>query len=144
MRRRPRNPRSIRRLSYGLMLLAALAGGLSGADDAPVGMIAALAVAVAATALFTRANDILMDFDIRGVRRLAALLCIAGITMTLLGCVVASQLTEMRASIVVRTVGYAAIGGGIAAGLSGLATLLWSTLGTYAGEQIEKRSQEEW
>ena len=39
---------------------------------------------------------------------------------------------------------FAAIGGGIAAGLSGLVTLLWSLSGTYAGEQIEKRSQEEW
>ena len=43
-----------------------------------------------------------------------------------------------------RALGYAAIGGGIAAGLSGLVTTLWSFSGTYAGEQIEKRSQEEW
>ena len=144
MGRRARSPLSIRRLSYGAMALAALAGGLSGADEAPVGMIGALLAAVAAAALYTRANDILMDFDVRGVRRQAVLFCVAGIAAALLGCVAASYLVDGRAPIIVRALGYAAIGGGIAAGLSGLVTLLWSFLGAYAGEQIDKRSQEEW
>ena len=126
------------------MALAALVGGVSGADESPVGMIAVLALAVAATAVYTRANDVLMDFDYRGVRRQATIFCVVGLLTALLGCVAASQLTDGRAPIMVRAVGYAAIGGGIAAGLSGLVTLLWSFSGTYAGEQIEKRSQEDW
>lgn len=117
---------------------------MSGADESPLGMTAVLALAVAATALYTRASDILMDFDYRGVRRQAAFFLIIGLLTALAGCVVASQLTDGRAPILVRAFGYAAMGGGIAAGLSGLVTLLWSFSGTYAGEQIEKRSQEEW
>lgn len=144
VRRRHRSPLSIRRFAYGLMALAALVGGLSGADESPLGMTAVLALAVAATAFYTRANDILLDFDFRGVRRQATIFCIVGMLAALLGCVAASQLTGGRSPIVVRTLGYASIGGGIAAGLSGLVTLLWSFSGTYAGEQIEKRSQEEW
>jgi hypothetical protein len=131
-------------MAYGLMALAALVGGLSGADESPLGMTAVLALGVAAAAVYTRASDFLMDFDYRGVRRQAAIFCAVGILVALLGCVAASQLANDRAPIVVRAVGYAAIGGGIAAGLSGLVTLLWSFSGTYAGEQIEKRSQEEW
>lgn len=144
MRRRHRSPLAIRRIAYGLMALAALVGGMSGADESPLGMTAVLALAVAATAVYTRASDFLMDFDYRGVRRQATIFCVVGMLTALLGCVAASQLTDGRAPIVVRALGYAAIGGGIAAGLSGLVTLLWSFSGTYAGEQIEKRSQEEW
>ena len=144
MRRRHRSPLSIRRISYGLMALAALVGGLSGADEAPLGMTAALALAVAATAVYTRANDFLMDFDYHGVRRQAAIFCAVGLLTALLGCVIASQLVEGRAPVLIRALGYAGMGGGIAIGLSGLVTLLWSFSGTYAGEQIEKRSQEEW
>lgn len=144
MRRRQRSPLSIRRISYGLMALAALIGGMSGADESPVGMTAVLAIAVAATALYTRASDILMDFDYRGVRRQSAIFCAVGMLAALLGCVAASQLVDGRAPILVRGLGYAAIGGGIAMGLSGLVTLLWSFSGTYASEQIDKRSQEEW
>jgi len=103
-----------------------------------------LALAVAATAAYNRANDFLMDFDYRGVRRQAAIFCTMGMLTALLGCVAASQFTDRRAPILVHTAGYGAIGGGIAVGLSGLVTLLWSFSGTYAGEQIEKRSQEEW
>jgi hypothetical protein len=126
------------------MALATLVGGMSGADESPWGMIGVLALAVAATAVYTRANDFLMDFDYRGVRRQATVFFIVGVLTALLGCAAASQLTDGRSPIVVRTLGYAAIGGGIAVGLSGLVTLLWSFSGTYAGEQIEKRSQEEW
>jgi hypothetical protein len=126
------------------MALATLVGGMSGADESPWGMIGVLALAVAATAVYTRANDFLMDFDYRGVRRQATVFFIVGVLTALLGCAAASQLTDGRSPIVVRTLGYAAIGGGFAVGLSGLVTLLWSFSGTYAGEQIEKRSQEEW
>ena len=126
------------------MALAALVGGMSGADESPFGMVVVLALAVAATAVYTRANDVLMDFDYRGVRRQATIFCVVGLLTALLGCVAASQLTDGRAPIMVRAVGYAAIGGGIAAGLSGLVSLLWSFSGTYAGEQLEKRSQEDW
>lgn len=144
MHRRHRSPLAIRRLAYALMALAALVGGLSGADASPVGMIAALGLAVAATAVYTRANDILLDFDYRGVRRQAIVFCVAGIATALLGCMAASWLVDGRGAMAIRTIGYAAIGGGIAAGLAGLVTILWSYAGTYAGEQIEKRSQEEW
>lgn len=144
MRRRHRSPLSIRRMSYGLMALAALVGGLSGADESPLGMTAVLAISVAATALYARANDILMDFEFRGVRRQATIFFVGGVLAALLGCVVASELVDGRAPILVRALGYAGIGGGIATGLAGLVTLLWTYSGTYAGEQIEKRSQEEW
>lgn len=144
MRRNHRNPLSIRRLAYGLIVLAALAGGLSGADASPIGMIAVLTLAVSAAAVYTRANDILMDFDYRGARRQALLFCIVGIVTALFGCAGASWFVDGQHASVVRAIGYAGIGGGIAAGLSGLVTLLWSFAGTYAGEQIEKRSQEEW
>jgi len=144
VRRRHRSPLSTRRLSYGLMALAALVGGLSGADASPVGMIAVLALAVASAGLYTRANDILLDFDFRGVRRQSIVFCVVGLFTALLGCVAASQLVDGSGAVVIRTLGYAAIGGGIAAGLGGLVTLLWSFAGTYAGEQIEKRSHEEW
>lgn len=144
MRRRNRSPLSIRRFAYALMSLAALVGGLAGADDSPIAMIVVLALAVAAAAVYTRACDILLDFDYRGVRRQAAIFAVVGILVALLGCVVASQLADSRAPATVRAFGYAAIGGGIAAGLSGLVTVLWSFSGTYAGEQIEKRSHEDW
>lgn len=144
MRRRHQSPLSIRRYAYGLMALAVLVGGLSGADGAPIAMIAVLALAVAATAVYTRANDILLDFDYRGVRRQAALFCVLGIVTALLGCALVSWLDDARGAILIRTLGYAALSGGIAMGLSGLVTLLWSFSGTYAGEQIEKRSREEW
>ncbi len=107
-------------------------------------MIAVLLLSLAAVGCYVRAADFLLDFDYRGVRKQATLLTIAGIAAALLGCVAASQFVEGRAPVLVRTVGYAGIGGGIAAGLSGLVTLLWSFSGTYAGEQIEKRSNEEW
>jgi hypothetical protein len=126
------------------MALAAMMGGLSGAIDSPIAMIVVLALALVACAVYVRASDILLDFDYRGVRRQALLFTGIGILAALLGCVVASQLAEGRAPAVVRALGYAAIGGGIAIGLSGLVTVLWSYSGTYAGEQIEKRSREEW
>lgn len=144
MRRRHRSPLSIRRFSYALMALAGLVGGLSGADDSPIAMIVVLALALAATAVYVRASDILLDFDFRGVRRQALLFMGVGILTALLGCVVASQLADGRAPEIMRAIGYAAIGGGIAVGLSGLVTVLWSYSGTYAGEQIENRSHEEW
>jgi hypothetical protein len=144
MRRRHRSPLSIRRFAYALMGLAALVGGLSGADNSPVAMIVVLVLAVAATVVYVRACDILLDFDYRGVRRQALFFAIAGTVVALLGCVLASQFAEDRASATIRAIGYAAIGGGIAAGLSGLVATLWSFSGTYAGEQIEKRSQEDW
>lgn len=144
MRRRPRSPLSIRRYSYGLMVLAAMVAGLSGADDSPVAMIVALALAVAATFLYVRAADILLDFDYRRVRRQAFVFTTLGMLTALLGCVIASQFVDGRAPATMRAIGYAAIGGGIAVGLSGLVTVLWSFAGSYAGEQIEKRSREDW
>jgi hypothetical protein len=144
VRRRHRSPLSIRRFSYALMALAALMGGLSGADDSPIAMIVVLALALAACVVYTRAGDVLLDFDYRSVRRQALLFTGIGILTALLGCVIASQLSEGRAPAVMRAIGYAAIGGGIAVGLSGLVTVLWSYSGTYTGEQIEKRSREEW
>lgn len=144
MRRRNRSPLEIQRVGFALMVLAALVGGLSGAKESTVGMIVVLLLSLAAVGCYVRAADFLLDFDYRGVRKQATLLTIAGIAAALLGCVAASQLVEGRAPVLVRTVGYAGIGGGMAAGLSGLVTLLWSFSGTYAGEQIEKRSNEEW
>lgn len=144
MRRRPRSPLSIRRYSYVLMILAAMVAGLSGADDSPVAMIVALALAVAAAFLYVRASDILLDFDYRRVRRQALLFATLGMLTALIGCVIASQLVDGRAPATMRAIGYAAIGGGIAVGLSGLVTVLWSFAGTYAGEQIERRSREDW
>jgi hypothetical protein len=126
------------------MALAALVGGLSGADSSSIAMIVVLALAVAACAVYTRASDILLDFDYRGVRRQALLFTGVGILAALLGCVIASQLADGSAPAVMRAIGYAALGGGMAVGLSGLVTALWSFSGTYAGEQIEKRSREEW
>lgn len=144
MRRRNRNPLETRRIGYAFMALAVLVGGLSGAEESPVGMIAVLILALAAAGWYVRAADVLLDFDYRGIRRQATLFTIVGIAAALAGCVVASQLGDGRAPVLVRTIGYAGIGGGIAVGLSGLVTLLWSFSGTYAGEQIEKRSHEEW
>lgn len=144
MRRRHRSPLAIRRLAFSLMALAALVGGLSGADDSSLGMVITLAIAVAATAVYVRACDFLLDFDYRGVRRQAMIFAAGGMLLALLGCVVASSLADGHAPATMRAIGYAAIGGGIAAGLSGLVATLWSFAGTYAGEQIEKRSQEDW
>lgn len=144
MRRRNRSPLELRRIGFALMVLAGLAGGLSGASDSAVGMIVVLTLAVAAVGCYVRAADVLLDFEFRGVRRQATLLTVIGFAAALVGCVVASQLVDSRLPMLVRAIGYAGIGAGIAAGLSGLVTLLWSFAGTYAGEQIEKRSHEEW
>lgn len=144
MRRRNRSPLAVRRIAYALIALAALIGGLSGAEESPVGMIVVLVLSIAAAGCYVRAADFLLDFDYRGVRRQATLLTVAGFGAALTGCVVASQLVDGDMPILARTLGYAGIGGGIAAGLSGFVTLLWSFSGTYAGEQIEKRSNEEW
>ena len=144
MRRRNRSPLEIRRIGYALMVLATLAGGLSGALESPVGMIAVLMISIAAMGCYVRAADFLLDFDYHAVRRQATLFTIAGLAAALIGCVIASRLVDGDTSTLVRTLGYAGIGGGIAVGLSGLITLLWSFSGTYAGEQIEKRSREEW
>ena len=126
------------------MALAALVGGWSGAKESSVGMIAVLTLAIAAVGCYVRAIDFLLDFDSRGVRRQATLFTILGLTIALFGCLVASQLVDRSSPDIARTLGYAGIGGGIAVGLSGLVALLWSFSGTYAGEQIEKRSREEW
>jgi hypothetical protein len=144
VRRRNRSPLAIRRIAYALMVLAMLVGGLSGARESPVGMIGVLALALLAVGCYVRAADVLLDFDYRGERRQATLLTLVGFAAALTGCIVASQLVDGESPVLVRTLGYAGIGGGIAAGLSGLITLLWSFSGTYAGEQIEKRSNEEW
>ena len=144
MRRRNRSPLEIRRIGYALMALATLAGGLSGAQESPIGMIAVLILSLAAVGCYVRAADFLLDFDYRAVRRQATLFAVVGLAAALIGCVAASQLVDGAAPTLVRTLGYAGIGGGIAVGLSGLVTLLWSFSGTYAGEQIEKRSREEW
>ncbi len=144
MRRRNRNPLEIRRVAYVLMALAALVGGLSGAEESPIGMIAVFVLVIAATACYVRAADFLLDFDYRGIRRQATLFTVVGLGTALAGCMVASQLVDGRSATLLRTVGYAGIGGGIAVGLSGLVALLWSFAGTYAGEQIEERSREEW
>ncbi len=144
MRRRNRSPLAVRRIGYALMALATLAGGLSGAGESPVGMIAVLILSLAAVGCYVRAADFLLDFDYRGVRRQATLFTIVGLAAALTGCVVASQLVDGETPKLARTIGYASIGGGIAVGLSGLVTILWSFSGTYAGEQIEKRSREEW
>lgn len=142
MRRRNRSPLEIQRVGFALMALAVLAGGWSGATESPYGMIAVLLLSVAAAGCYVRAADFLLDVNYRGVRKQATLLTIAGVAAALLGCVAASQFVEGRASL--RTLAFAGIGGGFAAGLSGLITLLWTFSGTYAGEQIEKRSNEEW
>lgn len=144
MRRRNRSPLTIRRYAYALIVLAMLVGGLSGAEESTWGMIAVLMLSLVATANYIRASDALLDFDQRGVRRQATMLTVVGFAAALLGCVAASQLADDNASTLARTLGYAGIGGGIAAGLSGLLTMLWSYSATYAGEQIEKRSNEEW
>jgi len=144
VRRRNRSPIEIRRIAYALMALSGVAGGWSGAEESPVGMIVVFILVIAATACYLRAVDFLLDFDYRSVRRQAALFAIVGLSTALVGCAVASQLVDDRSETLVRTIGYAGIGGGIAVGLSGLVALLWSFTGTYAGQQIEKRSQEEW
>lgn len=144
MRRRNRSPLEIRRLSYVLMGLATLVGGWAGATESPVGMIAVLALSLAATVCYVRAADVLLDFDYRGTRKQATLFAIVGLAGALAGCAIASQLVEGDRAGLMRAGGYACIGAGIAAGLSGLVALLWSFAGTYAGEQIEKRSNEEW
>lgn len=144
MRRRNRSPLATRRLAYALMALAALVGGLSGAEKSAIGMIAALALAVAAAACYVRAADILLDFDYRAVRRQSTLFAVIGGVVALLGCVLVSQLSNDNAPILIRTLGYAAIGGGLAAGLSGAIAMLWSFAGSYAGKQIGERSKEEW
>lgn len=144
MRRRNLSPLAIRRIGYALMALAGVLGALSGAAESTVGMILVLVFAIAATGCYVRASDVLLDFDYRGVRRQATLLTTVGFAAALVGCVTASQLAEGRAPVLVRSLGYAGIGAGIAAGLSGVVTMLWSFSGTYAGEQIEKRSNEEW
>jgi hypothetical protein len=144
VRRRNRSPLATRRIAYVLMALALLVGGWSGAKKSPIGVIAVLILSLAAVGCYVRAADFLLDIDYRGVRRQAILLTIAGFAAAIFGCVGASQLADGESPTVVRTLGYAGIGGGIAAGLSGLVTLLWSFSGTYAGGQIEKRSNEEW
>lgn len=144
MRRRNRSPLELRRIGFALMVLAGLVGGLSGASESTVGMIVVLTLAVAAAGCYVRAADFLLDFEYRGVRRQATLLTVIGFAAALIGCVAASQLVDGRVPMLVRAIGYAGIGAGIAAGLSGLVTLLWTFSGTYAGEQIEKRSHEEW
>lgn len=144
MRRRNRSPFEIRRIAYLLMALAAIAGGWSGAEESPVGMILVFVLVIAATGCYLRAADYLLDFDFRQVRRQAVLFTIVGLSTALVGCGVASQMVDDRSETMVRAIGYAGIGGGSAVGLSGLAALLWSFTGTYAGQQIEKRSREEW
>lgn len=144
MRRRHRSPLVIRRIGYVLMFATAIAAGVAGFRESAVWMIGALSLAVTAAAFYMRASDILLDFDYRRVRRQATGFMLAGMATALLGCIIASALVDGQRASFVRTIGYAAIGGGIAAGLSGLVTTLWSFAGTYAGEQIEKRSQEDW
>ncbi len=144
MRRRNRNPLEILRVAYVLMALAALLGGLSGAEESSVGMIAVFVLVLAATGCYVRAADFLLDFDFRRIRRQSTLFAIIGLSTALVGCGVASQLVDGRSPTLMRAIGYAGIGGGIAVGLSGLVALLWSFAGTYAGEQIDKRSREEW
>ena len=144
VRRRICSPIEIRRIAYALMALAAVAGGWSGAEVSPVGMIFVCILVIAATVCYVRAADILLDFDFRSVRRQAVLFAIVGLSTATIGCAVASQLVDDRSENLVRAVGYAGISGGIAVGLSGLVAMLWSFTGTYAGQQIEKRSQEEW
>ena len=144
MRRRNRNPLEILRVAYVLMALAAVLGGLSGAKESSVGMIAVFVLVIAATGCYVRAADFLLDIDFRRIRRQATIFAIIGLGTALVGCGIASQLVDGRSPKLVRAVGYAGIGGGIAVGLSGLVALLWSFAGTYAGEQIDKRSREEW
>src|SRR5690606_4970471 len=117
VRRRNRSPIEIRRLSYVIMVLASMAGGWAGATEGPVAMIAVLVLSVAATACYVRAADLLLDFDYRRTRRQAVLFAIVGMAAALVGCVVASQVTNGSRSELVRALGYAAIGGGIAVGL---------------------------
>lgn len=143
MRRRNRGPLEIRLYSYAFMALATLVGGMSGADESPIGMIVVFILSIAAAACYVRAADFLIDFDYKSIRRQATLFTVAGLGAALIGCAVASQLTDGDAPILIRTLGYAGIGGGVAIGLSGLVALLWSFTG-YAGEQIDKRSNEEW
>ena len=144
MRRRNRSPFEIRRVAYVLMALATLVGGLSGAEESSIGMIAVFVFVIAATGFYVRAADFLLDFDFRSTRRQATLFAIIGLATALVGCGVASQLVDGRSPTLMRTIGYAGIGGGIAVGLSGLVALLWSFAGTYAGAQIDERSREEW
>jgi membrane protease YdiL (CAAX protease family) len=144
VRRRNRSPLEIRRLAYALMALAALAGAWSGFSDSTGPMILVLALAVGAAVVYIRAADILLDFDFRGARRQAILFTIVGIVSALIGCVAASRVANGSETSILPAVGYAAMAGGIAVGLSGLVAVLWSFAGTYAGEQIERRSREEW
>lgn len=144
MRRRHWSPLAYRRLAYLFMLLAALTGGLSGYRDSALWMTGSLVFAVAACAVYARAADFLMDFDLRSVRRQSTVFLIIGLVAAIFGCVVASQMVRGDRGDLVRAAGYAAISGGIAVGLSGLIATLWSMTATYAGEQIEKRSLEDW
>jgi len=85
-------------------------------------MIAVLALSLAATVCYVRAADVLLDFDYRGTRKQATLFAIVGLAGALAGCAIASQLVEGDRAGLMRAGGYACIGAGIAAGLSGIST----------------------
>ncbi|MCA9860084.1 MAG: hypothetical protein KC438_10190, partial [Thermomicrobiales bacterium] len=85
VRRRHRSPLEIRRLAYVLILLATVVGAYSGYRDSPLGVTTSFALAVAATVVYTRATDFLMDFDLRSVRRQSTVFLVIGLLTAMLG-----------------------------------------------------------
>ncbi len=139
----------------GLLLTGALVSGcgayyrLSSRAGGPanLGYLAetlGLFLAVAGAVWLTKAADMLVVFEPMRVRSRAILFLLAGIGTTLIACVAASVIQAGRHNAGFRAVVDGAIVGGIGLGLAGFLMLLWAFGLRYAGERIERLSEEDW
>jgi hypothetical protein len=101
-------------------------------------------LALTGAILEARAADVLAAFEDRSVRRRATALLGVGLATAIMGCIVASGVGSDSTSGWVRAGASAALIVGFGLGLGGLLSLLWVAGGTYAGERIERLSEEDW
>ncbi len=146
-------PVQLSRLAAGLLVLAFILAALGawlrvgdGALNRPgLGYLlsaVALVVSVSGAALKARVAGLLVVFRSRQVRRNAVLSLVAGIALTMLGCVAASRAGDAQRAWQALSEGVLTFGIGV--GLSGFLSLFWAFGIDYLGDRIEQRSEEDW
>lgn len=154
-RRRRMGPLQQQRLALSIIILGAFLAGLgayqransegSGGGSGWYLLDTAGLLLVAVAAVWqARLGGILIVFDPKAVRRRAILSMLAGICTALTGCVTASKIENDASDAALRAFTEAGIVGGIGLGLAGFLTLAWAFGMGYAGDRINRLSEEDW
>lgn len=150
------NPLRMRRLGYGVILLAAgiagLAAWLRGRTGSGTGAHSATyyldalswLFAVAGALIAAWVGEMLLSAEHRKTRRQAILTALVGLGAAITACATIPIRTSTDEGLAVGAGLSALLVGSAGIGLSGLATLVWFFGGRYAADRIQKMGEDDW